>query len=69
MPVSFSINSRGANPELEQQFFYTVKECKPSKKFTDGYSFLTGLVALSAVIITLMDIGHTRKVPKKVFVV
>lgn len=69
LPVSFSLNSKGANVNLEHQFLYTTREFKPNSKFTENFSMLAGSMALFAVIITLINLGVNKKTPKHVFVV
>lgn len=69
LPVSFSLNSKGANVNLEHQFLYTAREFKPNTKFAENFSMFAGSAALFAVIITLINLGINKKPPKHVFVV
>ena len=69
LPVSFSLNSKGANINLEHQFLYTAKELRPNQKFAENFSMFAGSIALFAVIMTLINLGVNKKPPKHVFVV
>lgn len=69
LPVSFSFNSKGVNTNLEHQFLYTAREFRPNQKFVENFNMFAASAALFAVIITLLNLGINKKIPKKVFVI
>lgn len=60
MPIS--INFRGNNTtanNYDSAYLYTPEEVK-KKNYLPQYSLITGIVALTAVLITLFNIGSRR---------
>lgn len=69
LPVSFSFKSKYTNVIPEHQFFYTASEFKTKKTTFEHFKIATGMLALTAVLITLFNLGAKKRIPKTVFVV
>lgn len=68
-PVSFRINSKGANTDFEHHFLYTAPEHVRKSPPLEHFQIATGVLALAAVLVTLFNLGARKKLPKTVFVV
>ena len=64
MPVSFySFKSNKNNYNFDSSFLYTMPERKQDDSILPKYIMATGLAALSAVIVTLFNIGRKKQLP------
>ncbi len=69
LPVSFRFNSKGANTDFEHHFLYTAPEQTRKSPPLEHFQIATGMLALTAVLVTLFNLGARKKLPQKVFVV
>lgn len=69
-PVSFS-NNRGCvnHHNVEQSFWYTKQPPKRKSRTFEYFGIATGTLALTAVLVTLFNLGSKKPILKNVFVV
>jgi len=66
-PVSLSFKSAFESGNIDSNFMYYKKEPKYNRKdLVNGYKFLTGFAATTAVIIALFNIGKKKRFPDSI---